>query len=276
MPEGDTIYRTAQTLARALAGRTVTAFESVLPALSRVDDDTPIAGRTIASVRSVGKHLLVEFSGDLVLRTHMRMNGSWHIYRPGERWQRPRLSMRIVIATDEYVAVGFDIPVAEFLRTTALNRHRELARLGPDLLAEDFDEHAAVARLQAARGPTVGEALLDQRVMAGIGNVFKCEILFVCRIDPFRAVTSITDADRLALVRTSRALLAANVTRRDGLPIAHRGYRQTTRSMNPAARLWVYGRGGRACRVCGTAIAVRKQGESRRLTYWCPRCQTDH
>ncbi len=272
MPEGDTIFRTARTLERALAGRTVTRFESPLPALTRVDADAPLAGRTVRAVRSIGKHLLIEFSGDLVLRTHMRMNGQWHVYRPGERWRRPRLSMRIVIATDEYVAVGFDVPVAEFLRAHDVARHRQLARLGPDLLSETFDEASAVERLQKAATQPVGDALLDQRVMAGIGNVFKCEILFLCGVDPFRAVASLSAEDARRLVRTARGLLRANVGE-PRMAGPRPAYRRTTRLANPEARLWVYGRGGRPCRRCGTPIASRKQGESARLTYWCPVCQ---
>src|SRR3954469_19571343 len=138
MPEGETIFRAARALHRALAGHVVTAFESQLPALNRVHDDAPLTGRTIERVGAAGKHLLMHFSGDLVLRTHMRMNGSWHIYRPGERWQRPRRDMRVLIATSDFEAVGFNIPVAEFIRTRDLERHQELRRLGPDVLSDRF------------------------------------------------------------------------------------------------------------------------------------------
>src|SRR3954463_3795887 len=117
---------------RALAGRVVTRFQSVYPAVMRVADDRPIVGRTIDSVSARGKHLLIAFSGDLILRTHLRMNGSWHIYRPGERWQRPRADMRVLVATDRFVAVGFNIPVAEFLTARDLERHRDIRALGPD------------------------------------------------------------------------------------------------------------------------------------------------
>lgn len=271
MPEGDTIFRAARTLDRALAGRVVTGFESPLPALTRVHEDAPIVGRTIRGVRSAGKHLLIELSGDLVLHTHMRMNGEWHVYRPGERWRRPRVAMRVAIATDEYVAVGFDVPVAEFLRGRDLARHAQLARLGPDLLAGEFDEAAAVARLQAIGSRPIGEALLDQRVMAGIGNVFKCEILFACGVDPFRLVSSLAEEEAARLVSTSRTLLARNVA--EHRAPGPRAYRRTTRFANPEASLWVYGRGGRPCRRCGAPIEARKQGESARLTYWCPVCQ---
>src|SRR5438477_1913348 len=139
MPEGVTIFRTAEALHRALAGRVVERFESNLPALTRVDHDRPIGGRTIESVTSRGKHLLMAFSGDLVLHTHMRMNGAWHLYRPGVRWRRPARDMRLLVATAPYVAVGFTIPVAEFLSGRGLERHHELAALGPDLLDPAFD-----------------------------------------------------------------------------------------------------------------------------------------
>lgn len=274
MPEGDTIFRAARTLHLALAGRTVTTFETVLPALQRVHDDHPIVGRTVTGVRAMGKHLLVEFSGGLLLRTHMRMNGSWHIYRPGERWQRPRGSMRVVVGNDEYLAVAFDVPVAEMLPARDLRRHRQLASLGPDLLAADFDPVEAVRRLLARGDTSVADALLDQRVMAGVGNVFKSEVLFVCGVDPFRRVASLSEEDAASLVQKSRELLKANVmdSVRTTAP-TWGGGRRTTGRMDPKARLWVYGRGGEPCRRCGTPVASRKQGRDARLTFWCPQCQ---
>jgi endonuclease-8 len=145
----------------------VVRFETVLAQLSRVDDDAPIAGRTVERVRSVGKHLLIEFSGDLVLRTHLRMAGSWHVYRPGERWQRPRSAMRVVVETADFQAVGFDVPVAEFRSGRELARDPAVASLGPDVLAEDFDEDEAVRRLRERSALGIGDALLDQRALAG-------------------------------------------------------------------------------------------------------------
>ena len=185
MPEGDTIFRAARTLNSALAGEMIVAFESVLPALTRVHDDTPLTGRTIERVVAAGKHLLMHFSGGLVLRTHMRMNGSWHIYRAGERWQRSRGDMRIVIATRDFVAVAFNVPIAEMIPARDLARHRELRQLGPDLLGPEFDAGEALGRLRARPDAAIADALLNQRVLAGIGNVYKSEILFVCRINPF-------------------------------------------------------------------------------------------
>ena len=178
MPEGDTIFRAARTLHRALAGKPVLRFESVFPHLTRVHDNEPITGRTVDGVRAAGKHVLMEFSGGLLLRTHMRMNGSWHIYRPGEAWQRPRRSMRIIVGTEDFVAVGFDIPVAEMIKAKDVPRHDELRKLGPDLLGEGFDAAEAGRRIRARGASEIADVLLNQRVLAGIGNVYKSEVLF--------------------------------------------------------------------------------------------------
>jgi len=154
MPEGDTIFRAARTLNQALAGRTVTRFDSVFSKLTRVDHDVPLRGRTIERVDARGKHLLIWFSGDLVLRTHMRMHGSWHIYRPGERWQRPRAEMRIVIATPEYEAVAFSVPLAELTSGRDLERNPAVCDLGPDILADEFDTAVATCRVPTSNEPS--------------------------------------------------------------------------------------------------------------------------
>ena len=272
MPEGDTIFRAARTLNRALAGHVVTRFESTFPALMRVADDEPIVGRTVDSVRSQGKHVLMTFTGGLMLRTHMRMNGSWHIYRPGEGWQRPAWDMRVLVGTTDYVAVGFNIPVAEFLSERDLARHRELGRMGPDLLDSAFDLDQARARLRARGDEAIGDALLNQRVMAGIGNVFKSEILFVAGIEPFRRVDALSDEEVTRTIGVARELLRANVLG-PAQTLSTAIGRRTTRSLDPNEKLWVYGRGGRPCRRCGTLIEARKTGLDARLTYWCPQCQ---
>lgn len=276
MPEGDTIYRAARTLHRALAGAAVTHFESVFPRLTRVHEDRPIIGRTIERVRSSGKHLLMTFSGDLTLRTHMRMNGSWHIYRSGERWQRPRRDMRIVVSTAEYVAVGFSIPVAEWLRTSELRRSVELASLGPDLLAEHFDHDDAFRRIRARGAEPIADVLLNQRVLAGIGNVYKSEVLFVCGVHPFDTVQQLTDEEIHALVSMARKFLCANVSEGLSAMTTYMGFRRTTGRDDPSARLWVYGRVHEPCRKCGTKILLDKRGKDARLTYWCPGCQASH
>jgi endonuclease-8 len=302
MPEGDTIFRAARTLHRALAGDLVTRFESAFPALTRIADDRPIVGRRIESVTSRGKHLLIAFSGDLTLHTHMRMNGSWHIYRPGERWQRPLRDMRIVVATDDFVAVGFNIPVAALFTARELERHEQLRSLGPDLLTTDTagagptaiepsapdtsaphtthptssSRESAVEilrRMRTHNGAPIADVILNQRVAAGIGNVLKSEILFVAGIDPFRAVGSLSDQELRRVIAISRDLLQANVMTRAQTLSPSTG-RRTTRSLDPNVKLWVYSRGGKPCRRCGAHIKSRKTGVDARLTYWCPRCQT--
>ena len=274
MPEGDTIYRAARTLNRALAGDVVARFESVFPALTRVDQDRPLAGRTVENVTASGKHLLMRFSSDLILRTHMRMNGSWHIYRPGERWQRARRDMRIVVATARFEAVGFNIPVAEFLTPGGMRRQTDLRAIGPDLLAPGFDETEALRRFRERCTSSIADALINQRVVAGAGNVYKSEVLFLCRVDPAALVGDLTDEELLAILRTARKLLEANVAAPHRGMVTYSGYRRTTRRADPAERLYVYGRARKPCRTCGTPIEVRAQGPNARLTYWCPRCQS--
>ncbi len=273
MPEGDTIFRAARTLQRALGGKTVVRFESMFPRLDRVHDDAPLTGRTVDRVLASGKHLLMHFSGELILRTHMRMNGSWHIYRPGETWQRPRRDMRVIVATGDFEAVGFNIPVAEFIRTRDLPRHPELRRLGPDVLSEAFDAEEATARLRARGNTAVADALLNQRVMAGLGNVYKSEVLFMCGVNPFTLVGALDESALAALVATATRILRANVSERLAPMTTYAGLRSTTRRDDPKERLWVYGRARLPCRKCGTPVAIRKQGTDARLTYWCPSCQ---
>jgi endonuclease-8 len=272
MPEGDTVFLAAQTLNRFMAGRLVTRFESVYPALTRIAEDHPIVGRTIEAVASRGKHLLMSFSGDLVLRTHLRMNGSWHIYPAAARWHRPVRDMRVLVCTAEACAVGFNIPVAEFLSGRELQRHGQLQALGPDLLGHSFDPADAIRRMRARGADPIADVLLNQRVVSGIGNVFKSEILFLAGVHPFTPVSALTDADLARIVGISRDQLLANVMDRSQTLSPGSG-RRTTRSLDPGAKLWVYSRGGKPCRRCGAAIESRKTGPDARVTYWCPACQ---
>jgi endonuclease-8 len=273
MPEGDTIYRAARTLHTALAGQVVTRFETGLAQLAALDRDEPIAGRIVERVAAAGKHLLMTLSGGVVLRTHMRMNGSWHIYRPGERWQMPPSAMRIRLETAEWVAVAFNVHVAEFVRADQLQRHRPIATLGPDLLG-DFNAAQALVRLRQQGSRAVHDVLLDQRVMAGIGNVYKSEILFLSGLHPDTPASLVTDEEWGRLMALARKLLKANIAESSGPGIeTYRGLRRTTGRMNASERLWVYSRGGQPCRKCGTRIASRKDGDDARVTYWCPVCQ---
>jgi endonuclease-8 len=271
VPEGDTIFRAARTLHRALAGRVVKRFESAYPALTRVDVDRSVTGRTVDAVSSRGKHLLVSFSGGLVLRTHMRMNGSWHIYKTGEAWQRPARDMRVLIETDEYVAVGFNIPDAEFLTPRELARSRPLQTLGPDLAQPAFDRAEFLKRVRFHDAEPIEEVLLNQRVVAGIGNVLKSETLFVARIHPFTPAGSLDTAALERLCDAALRLMKMNVTESEGSPLI--AGRRTTGALDPAAKLYVYGRAGKPCRRCGAAIRMSRKGIDARLTYWCPRCQ---
>jgi endonuclease-8 len=201
------------------------------------------------------------------------MNGSWHIYRRGEKWQRPRRSMRVWVATADFEAVGFDIPVAEFIRDRALAKHVELSKLGPDVLADDFNRDEAVRRLRERAGSEIADALLNQRVMAGLGNVYKSEVLFLCRVNPFARVEALTGEQIECLVDTGRKLLVTNVSAAVAPMTTYPSLRRTTTHGDPGARLWVYGRARLPCRRCGSAIDARKQGAGARLTYWCPTCQ---
>jgi len=274
VPEGDSIFRTARTLHRALAGRTVTRFDSVFPKLTRIDDHAPLQGRVVERVTSRGKHLLIWFSGGLVLRTHMRMSGSWHVYRPGERWQRRGHEMRIVIETADILAVAFSVPVAEFIAADQVDRSQHLRRLGPDPLSDGFDAAEAIARVEARKDMEIADALLDQSALAGIGNVYKSEVLFAGHVNPFTRVRDLATGDIERLVTIATKFLRANVAEAaPGAIVTYTGLRRTTGRSDPGARLWVYGRGGKPCRRCGTPISRRKQGPDARSTYWCSRCQ---
>jgi len=265
MPEGDTIYRTAVVLRAALVGRRITAARAqAQPGLRSVPDLSRLVGATVASVEARGKHLLIGFDAGLTLRTHLRMKGSWHRYRPDEPWRRSPRSASVILETSESVAVAFDTPVAELLTDAGLLRSRALTTLGPDLLSRSFDADEALRRLRERDGEALGNALLDQRAVAGIGNVYKSEVAFLAGLDPWAPVSSFEDAELLGALRIARRLLQANT----------RGAaRVTTGSPVRGEGLWVYGRAGRGCRRCGTPIQVRRQGELARLTYWCPRCQ---
>jgi endonuclease-8 len=274
MPEGDTIFRAARTLNRALAGRAVTGFETVLPKLSRVDFDCGITGRKVESVRARGKWMSMNFSGGLVLLSHMLMNGSWHIYRPGEAWQRRQIDMRIVIKTEKIWAVAFNVPIAEFHTEDTLRRRQGFRNLGQDVLGANFDPAMSIEHLRTRKDLAVGEALLTQSLMAGLGNVYKSEVCFACGVNPFRRIDSLSEDELSCLVETSRKFLLANVGEASGDQITtYTGMRRTTGRSNSEDRLWVYGRRNEPCRKCGTPIESRKQGEDARTTFWCPACQ---
>ena len=262
MPEGDTLFRTAAGLRPHLVGRKVTSAWTQGPgAVPKVDR---IVGQRIDAVEAMGKNLLIRFDGGLELRTHLRMNGSWHRYRPGERWKRPPSRARLVLEVPGAVAVCFDAPVVELFEQRAEAVHPSLSRLGPDLLADDFDADEAVRRLRDPfrADKSIGEALLDQRALAGIGNIWKNETLWAEQVSPFVVVGSLDDDVVRRLVATARGLLVASAGAGSARPAPTR----------PA----VYRRTGRPCPRCGSPISRTTQGtEIPRSTYWCRTCQGD-
>jgi endonuclease-8 len=275
MPEGDTIFRTARAVGRALAGKPVTGFRSTYPLLMRFDDDTPLIGQMVEKVESRGKWLLIHFSGGGTLCTHMLMSGSWHIYRPAEPWQQPRANMRIAIENSEYIAVGFRVPVAKMLKPQELARARQIPSQATDVLSEQFDAVEAARRLRACADEEIGDVILHQEVMAGVGNVFKSEICFVTGISPFCKVAALDDEKVAALIAAAQRLVKTNVLEdSDDTVVTYAGRkRRTTHEADPGASLWVYGRKGEPCRRCEEPIRRRIQGPDARVTFWCPRCQ---
>jgi len=271
MPEGDSLSRMADLLRPALAGRTVTAARARTPG-PRV---SLIVGQTLRDVIATGKHLRIQFANGLELRTHLGMHGTWHRYRPGEPWRRPASRAVLVLEVTGAVAVCFDAPVVDLYETRAAALHPTLGRLGPNLLDAEFDANEALRRLRSPEraGLEIGVALLDQRALAGIGNVYKSEVLFIERVDPFARVGDLDDATLDRLVATARRLLVRNANPRVG------GRRETTRDPRTdapmaAGPLWVYRRAGRPCRRCRTLIRSAAQGsELPRTSYWCPTCQ---
>lgn len=259
MPEGDTVWNTARTLHRALAGGLLTASDLRVPRLAT----TTLAGWLVRESLSRGKHLLLRLSGpgdrSLTLHSHLRMDGSWRVYAPGARWSAaPAHEIRVVLRTADAVAVGYHLHDVALVDTA--DEHTLVGHLGPDLLGPDWDAAQALQRLSGHPDATIAEALLDQRNLAGIGNLYKSEVLFLRGIWPWLRVADVRDLP--ALVALSQRLLAAN---------RGRWTQSTTGGLRKGETTHVYGRRGAPCRRCGTAIEMAEQGE--RITYWCPHCQ---
>ncbi|HZW41961.1 MAG TPA: DNA-formamidopyrimidine glycosylase family protein [Agromyces sp.] len=257
MPEGDNVYRAAQHLDGALAGKPVTRSDFRVPAFATVD----LAGETVHSVGSRGKHLLMRI-GDQVVHSHLKMEGEWHVYRPGERWRRPGWQARAVIEVPDASAVGFDLGVLEIF--PASEEHERLAHLGPDLLGDDWDPAEAARRLASHPEVPIAVALGEQRNLAGLGNVYVNELCFLRGVRPS---TPVGEVDLMPLVQLAARVIRAN---RD------RSVRTTTGDTHRGRQLWVYSRGGEPCRRCGTLIEHGRLGRNDlelRDAWWCPNCQ---
>lgn len=263
MPEGDTVSQTAKRLDSALAGQVLTRSDLRVPRFATAD----LTGRTVSDVTARGKHLLTRIEGGLTLHSHLRMDGAWHIYAPGERWRGgPAHQIRAILATADHTAVGYRLPVLELVRTR--DEDEVVGHLGPDLLGPDWDPGTALRNLLADPARPLGEALLDQRNLAGIGNVYKCELCFLARVTPWLPMGDLPVPTATWLVGAAGQLLEAN---RDNPARTTTGPATSGRGRF-RERLFVYGRAHRPCLRCGTPI--RRADQDDRPTYWCPRCQS--
>lgn len=260
MPEGDSVWKAAHRLDSALAGRVLTRSDLRVPRFATAD----LTGRTVLDVTPRGKHLLTRVEGGLTLHSHLRMDGSWRVYATGERWRGgPAHQIRAILGNAEHTAVGYRLPVLELIRTA--DEAEVVGHLGPDLLGPDWDPDEAVRRLGADPERPLGEALLDQRNLAGIGNVYKVELAFLAGVTPWLPVGELPPGVPERLVATAHRLLEANKDRPD---------RRTTTTARSRERLHVYGRENRPCPRCGTLVRkAEPPGQLERISYWCPGCQ---
>lgn len=260
MPEGDTVFLAGKTLERALRGKTLTRGEFRHPALATRD----VSGRVVLGVRTVGKHIFTRFSGELSLHSHLKMDGSWAVYPLGARWRLPAHHARVILAGEDVQAIGFRLHDLALLPTA--DEHRLVGHLGPDLLDPQWtDEHAARAAAALAADPAreLGLALLDQRIMAGVGNLYKVEICFLLKVTPWTPVSAVDPVKAVAL---ARKLLLVNAWRHEQC---------TTGDLRRGRMNWVYERTRQGCFRCGGRVLVATQGHDvqRRPTWFCPRCQ---
>jgi endonuclease-8 len=272
MPEGDTVWRTARRLDQALSGRALTESDFRVPQWATVD----LVGQTVEQTVSRGKHLLTRLP-TVTVHTHLKMEGSWHVYRPASRWRAPAHRARLILGNDEWRAVGFQLGTVEVVART--DEHTVVGHLGPDVLAADWSADEAARRLQDDPLRPIVEALLDQRNLAGIGNLYAIETCFLLGLHPSTAVRDIATLD--SLVARARQLMLANLERPE---------QSTTGDRRRGRTHWVYGRSGQPCLRCGSPIASGRlswaedrrrrnnpaadpEADRARLAYWCPSCQ---
>jgi endonuclease VIII len=254
VPEGDTIHSAARRIREALVGSEIEEIETPQPRHRYDRWPERLGGRGVRAVDAQGKHLFIRFDGDLTLHSHLRLRGSWRVYRRGERWRRPAHRAWLVLRTRDHEVVQFDGPELELMTDSRTRFDRRIAGLGPDVLGAEFDDERFLRLREDEPTRGIADALLDQRNVAGIGNVWKSEGCFLAGIDPWRPLARLSDDEALAIVHALRPLMQLSAERGEKL-------------------LWVYGRSGRPCRRCGTRIRSRGQGDDNRTTYWCPACQ---
>lgn len=284
MPEGDTIFRTARTLRKVLADQVIERAQARVPTLSATAGSSSsvnlipgphfaigcewyaldcFAGHLVESVEPHGKHMLITLDDGRAIHSHLGMTGSWHVYRPGESWQKPEKYARLLLEVPGFVVICFTPMTLELCSPIALRRHHFINGLGPDLLAREIDIPDMITRFRQHNHVPIGEAVMNQTIVCGIGNIYKSELLFLSNINPFAPVASLSDEALRDLLELARDLMCQNLQERD----------RTTRYENGAHRLWVYARTGQPCTLCGAIIQLRRQGDLGRTTYWCSQCQ---
>jgi endonuclease-8 len=263
MPEGHTIHRAARRIRSVLQDQRLDRVAARGHHLVAAKAEQRLRGSTVTGVEARGKHLLIHTDAGWSIHSHLRMDGVWHLYRRGERWRKSRSRAWLMLGAGEWDAVNFDGPILELHRTEDLLRDPVLTELGPDILVEPFDDAEYVRRMRRQSSRTIGDAVMQQRIVAGIGNIYKSESLFMAGIDPWRKVSDLTDEELVAIREVATRIMHDGVL--DARAITYTGPGVPGR--------WAYDRSGLPCRRCGSRIRSAKQGEDQRTTYWCERCQ---
>jgi endonuclease-8 len=265
MPEGDTLFRVAEVLRGVLQGSKITlATTGHNPRDAGTLDPSALVDQAVTDVEARGKHLLIHLADGSAVHSHLGMTGSWHTYLRGERWRKPARRAALAIENDAgRQVVCFTPKTLELLSATALRRHRWLSQLGPDILASSLNTDEIVRRFRALDDSPLGVAIMHQMVVSGIGNVYKSEVLFLERHNPFAPVRALSDEQLVALIERCRTLMRKNLS----------GRPRTTRFGRDGSRKWVYGRHGQRCFECGGEISLQRQGDLGRSTYYCQHCQ---
>jgi len=258
VPEGDTVWLASRRMHDALAGRVLERFDLRVPRHATAK----LTGRTVVEVLPRGKHMLTRIDGGVTLHTHFKMDGMWQLGRPGSRWRGPAHQVRAVLANADWEAVGYRLHDVLLLPTA--EEDRVVGHLGPDVLGPDWDPDEAVRRIAGQPDREIGQALLDQRNLAGVGNLYRTETLFLCGVSPFARVCEVSDLGRI--VATAHRLMRANRDHPE---------QSTTGSLRRGETHWVFERPGRPCRRCGGTVSAGESGEPpyQRIAYWCPSCQ---